>query len=74
MKKAIIVIISIVLFAISLTACGKDTYTRRNDTKFDEWISPDGVHYWYRDGLNGYSYFAVRYDHDGNLVIDEVEK
>lgn len=32
----------------------------------NEWISPDGVHYW-SFGNGGVS---PRYDHNGNLVID----
>lgn len=40
-----------------------------DDMAVGEWISPDGVHYWYRE--HGYGImFAPRYDADGNLVID----
>lgn len=31
----------------------------------NEWISPDGVHYW----IYGHQ-MSPRYDHNGNLVID----
>lgn len=40
-----------------------------DDVKVTEWVSPDGVHYWYQQA--GYhAMLAPRYDSDGNLVID----
>lgn len=39
--------------------------------EFTEWVSPDGVHYWYNKEMNGYSWFAPRYDNNGKLVIDK---
>lgn len=36
----------------------------------NEWISPDGVHYWFHEGMYGESFLAPRYDKNGNLVTD----
>lgn len=38
---------------------------------FSEWVSPDGVHYWYKTGSYGESWLAPRIDNDGNFVIDK---
>lgn len=44
--------------------------THSDDVKMTEWISPDGVHYWYHEA--GYTaMLAPRYDANGNLVIDK---
>lgn len=52
-----------------LSGCDNERIVNNNDTQFQEWISPDGVHYWYRGASQGY--LAPRYDRDGNLVIDK---
>lgn len=42
-----------------------------DDVTITEWVSPDGVHYWYQQA--GYhAMLAPRYDKNGNLVIDKV--
>lgn len=41
-----------------------------DDVTVTEWISPDGVHYWFQREGNR-EMLAPRYDHDGNLVIDQ---
>lgn len=50
------------------TESGK-TY-EKTDIPMNEWVSPDGVHYWYHDGAYGESFLAPRYDKMGKLVID----
>lgn len=50
-----------------------NTETHSEDVTITEWISPDGVHYWYQEA--GYhAMLAPRYDSNGNLVIDNEEK
>lgn len=69
MKK---IIILIVVATVCLTFCGCIKGERDfDDCYFNEWVSPDGVHYWFRQ--EGNSFLAPRYDHDGNLVIEEKE-
>ena len=78
MKKfaftSIIIAVIIILMAFLLTGCDNrpDNSTVNEDTK--EWISPDGVHYWYWSVYNkdgGWSYvLAPRYDCEGNLVTE----
>lgn len=72
MRKALL---ALMLLAIALTAsaCGSGdnsftdaSYTSPNGYIIQEWISPDGVHYW-QCGTCG---IAPRYDADGQLVID----
>ena len=69
----VLVAVTAVLMAFLLTGCGAKTpagSSINNETK--EWISPDGVHYWYWSVYNndgGWSYvLAPRYDYEGNLV------
>lgn len=62
MKKAVILI---TLLTMLLTLVGCDDNRTQTDG-YIEWISPDGVHYW-----DLYNQLAPRYDHDGNLVIEE---
>lgn len=68
--KKIICLICAMIMAFGLSACQGQRDVISNDyQRFDEWVSPDGVHYWYK--TSGYmGYLAPRYDHDGNLVID----
>ena len=40
------------------------------DEKVVEWISPDGVHYWFYKSHYKMA-LAPRYDRNGELVIDE---
>lgn len=41
----------------------------QDDVQMTEWISPDGVHYWYQQA--GYhAMLAPRYDANGQLVIE----
>lgn len=42
-----------------------------DDVEVTEWISPDGVHYWYKSAGYGSMMLAPRYDNDGELVIDK---
>lgn len=58
MRKLIIISILASLL-LMLSGCGV------GETRANEWISPEGVHYWQFG-----SAMAPRYDHDGNLVID----
>ena len=62
-KIAVIALASTLLFGLAGCAGRDSTY---NSGYMDEWISPDGVHYW-RDNAG---YMAPRYDHEGNLVIE----
>lgn len=71
MKKAILVVI--VVFIITLTGCQNPNIKSVKGTNFNEWISPDGVHYWYYKGTGGYSMLAPRYDNNGDLMIDRKE-
>lgn len=65
--SVVIVIVCIIVGLIS--KANSKIYTAEN-MKFTEWISPDGVHYWIREtGTAGY--MAVRYDSDGNIIIDK---
>lgn len=68
----IISFIVIILIMVAYVVCSIIAENRRevktcSDIVMDEWISYDGVHYWY--GTNGY--LAPRYDANGELVIDK---
>ena len=84
MKKLILILI-IVIFV--LTGCTKSEnipaesnfavkeMNFSSDYKIREWVSPDGVHYWVIYSSSSYRFsMAPRYDSDGNLVIDDVER
>lgn len=61
-----------IVLAIALLAIGEKNNQKvhSDDVSVTEWISPDGVHYWYqREGYH--AMLAPRYDKNGNLVIDE---
>lgn len=48
----------------------ENTEIHSDDIKVTEWVSPDGVHYWYHDF--GYGIVLTpRYDANGNLIIDK---
>lgn len=50
-----------------------NTHPHSEDVQITEWVSPDGVHYWYQQ--SGYhAMLAPRYDRNGKLVIDGVIK
>lgn len=74
LKIAIIwIIIAAIVFGliVGLTKT-HNSETHSDDIKITEWISPDGVHYWYRQ--DGYrAMLAPRYTASGNLVVDEVK-
>lgn len=70
--KKLFLVLTIVCMLVSLAACGgvrarEDSLDGHIifETKRNEWISPDGVHYWVYA-----SQMVPRYDHNGNLVID----
>ena len=67
-KIAIIALAGTLLFGLTGCAPGGGEYVR-NSGYMDEWISPDGVHYW-RDDVGKNGCMAPRYDHEGNLVIE----
>lgn len=67
--KKIICIAMLVASMIVLSGCSSDTYVQHDDTELEEWISPDGVHYWIYSFANK-GMLAPRYDSSGNLVID----
>lgn len=79
MKKTIFVLICIALVVTVLaTAVYLDEYVTQpsNGTKvpygvfaYDEWVSPDGVHYW-TNNAGYHAAMAPRYDSNGELVID----
>lgn len=62
-----------IVFLIFFNSESYSSYNKRtheDDVQITEWISPDGVHYWYQRG--GYhAMLAPRYDAEGNLVIEE---
>ena len=75
----ITIFILLIIDAVSTVDVPKeDTIKQYNDgsykithhgEKADEWVSPDGVHYWiFSEGYGGF--MAPRYDEDGILVID----
>lgn len=63
--KIVLIAIAAILISIFTTGC-----SFKHESSFDEWISPDGVHYWYETNVGGYSFLAPKYNHDGELVID----
>lgn len=67
--KIVLIAVAVILISIFATGCGKSVYTS-DERDFAEWVSPDGVHYWYRTGGYGMSFLAPRYNHDGELVIE----
>lgn len=70
MRKIVVIILACIM-CIYLTGCdGYGGERVEHNEYMNEWISPDGVHYWMHEGANGLSYMAPRYNHDGNLVID----
>ena len=61
--------VALVLF-ISYDKYKENTEVHSDDIIVTEWVSPDGVHYWYHD--SGYGrMLAPRYDVSGNLVIEK---
>lgn len=70
--KKIILMFMLVLLTISLCACGNTQ--KHYDNMMNEWVSPDGVHYWAYKGEGNHDFLAPRYDNDGKLVIDRAAK
>lgn len=67
-----IIIIVGVLIIVAIANAAYNAKEHSDDVAVTEWISPDGVHYWYQQ--SGYhAMLAPRYDAEGKLVIDEVE-
>ena len=68
MKEVGIILLALLLiFGIGAVAASTEKYQYEN---MDEWISPDGVHYW-RQTVGYKGFMAPRYDHDGRLVIED---
>lgn len=76
MRKAIIITILIFVgLIVGALALDKhyNTHPHSEDVQITEWVSPDGVHYWYQQ--SGYhAMLAPRYDRNGELVIDREVK
>ena len=67
MKKLIVVLL---LIAVLLTLCSCDSKgVKLYQYGMNEWVSPDGVHYWIYHKGNGLG-LAPRYDKNGELIID----
>lgn len=65
-----VVLIIGILFLIFRAEASYNNVSHDDDVIMTEWISPDGVHYWYQQA--GYhAMLAPRYDAEGNLVIEE---
>ena len=62
--------LSILVIAVIIFSQIKyNSTTHSDDITMAEWVSPDGVHYWYQQ--SGYhAMLAPRYDVSGNLVIE----
>lgn len=73
----ILIIMSIVVVILSIMILTRkendyNSVSHNEDVQMTEWVSPDGVHYWYQQ--KGYhAVLAPRYDAEGNLVIDNKE-
>lgn len=68
MKKALVVLMLITLLTV-LCSCDYKLIGTPGIGDVEEWISPDGVHYWMRNGTHSLT-LTPRYDNDGNLVIE----
>ena len=67
----VLVILAGIIFVTITATNDYNSKTHSSDIQLAEWISPDGVHYWfYRAGYQ--AMMAPGYDADGNLVIDKV--
>lgn len=65
----IVAVILVVLFELYKTDKEYNSTPHNQDVNVTEWVSPDGVHYWYQQ--SGYhAMLAPRYDSNGNLVIE----
>lgn len=62
-EKILGVAFIIVIALLLLVSCNSEL--RDTSISMDEWVSPDGVHYWYNSRA-----MAPRYDANGVLVID----
>lgn len=73
-KEQIIIILILIIAVFGVVSCERkyNTEEHSDDVIVTEWVSPDGVHYWYRN-MGQQAMLAPRYDSEGNLVIDEVE-
>lgn len=65
-----IVIVWLSASTLHSTAFPGDAFEHNHDSQFQEWISPDGVHYWYYTEPH-LGMLAPRYDAEGNLVVSE---
>lgn len=72
MKRYITAITIVVVIIAAMLSCAYCASQERghaipgnNPFDYQEWVSPDGVHYW-RTPYN----MAPRYDNNGELVID----
>lgn len=68
--KHILITVIVICLIYCLTGCADINQGILNDATarsyYGEWISPDGVHYWIRNGA-----MAPRYDSNGKLVMEE---
>lgn len=67
MKRILVILMAITLLMV-LSSCGNKTGIPGLED-VEEWVSPDGVHYWMRNGTYALT-ITPRYDNDGNLVIE----
>lgn len=67
----VLLVLAVLIFSIVTGTKNYNSKLHSDDIQLAEWVSPDGVHYWfYRAGYQ--AMMAPRYDSDGNLVIDKV--
>ena len=65
MKKYIIAVM-VIMFAVLLTGCN---YSSTILTHQEDWVSPDGVHYWIYAANNGCA-MSPRLNPDGTLFTE----
>lgn len=68
-KDAVLIIVAVLILILGFLFGGvlvvNSSPSSTQVENHDVWISPDGVHYWAHE-----SALAPRYDHNGNLVIE----
>ena len=67
----VLLILAVLTFSIVAATKNYNFEIHSDDIHPTEWVSPDGVHYWFY--FTGYqAMMAPRYNSDGNLIIDKV--
>lgn len=70
--KRLLLVVMLIIMLLTMCSCSEDPNginVYSTNGKMSEWISPDGVHYWFYKSNKAIG-IAPRFDRDGHIIID----